>query len=133
MGMEAAMAAFTTVFGLAALSSRVAECADYAACSPSHVGAAAFASVGAAIACNASAALIAAAWRAFRQSRAARAAARLAVALTALSWRSTWRSLRHLTRLKREGETVRNGLDSQSLSAMPLSRNRDCQSLTVRR
>ena len=60
------MAAFTTVFGLAALSSRVAECADYAACSPSHVGAAAPTSVGAAIACNTSAALIAAAWRALQ-------------------------------------------------------------------
>ena len=85
MGMEAALAAFTTVFGLAALRSRFAECADYAACSPSHVGAAAPASVGAAIACNTSAALIAAAWRACRQSRAARAAARLAVALTEAS------------------------------------------------
>ena len=85
MGMEAALAAFTTVFGLAALRSRFAECADYAACSPSHVGAAAPTSVGAAIACNTSAALIAAAWRACRQSRAARAAARLAVALTEAS------------------------------------------------
>ena len=36
MGMEAAMAAFTTAFGLAALRSRFAECADYAACSPSY-------------------------------------------------------------------------------------------------
>ena len=85
MGMEAALAAFTTVFGLAALRSRFAECADYAACSPSHVGAAAPTSVGAAIACNTSAALIAAAWRACRQSRAARAAARLAVALAEAS------------------------------------------------
>ena len=85
MGMEAAMAAFTAVFGLAALRSRFAECADYAACSPSYVGAAAPVSVGAAIACDASAALIAAAWRACRQSRAARAAARLAAALSEAS------------------------------------------------
>ena len=85
MGMEAAMAAFTTAFGLAALRSCFADYADHAACSPSCVGAAAPVSEGAAIAHDASAALIAAAWRACRQSHAARAAARLAAALSEAS------------------------------------------------
>ena len=85
MGMEAAIAAFTTAFGLAALRSCFADCADHAACSPSCVGAAAPVSEGAAIARDASAALIAAAWRASRQSHAARAAARLAAALSEAS------------------------------------------------
>ena len=85
MGMEAAVAAFTTAFGLAALRSRFAKCADDAACSPGSVGAAAPVSVGAAVARDASAALIAAAWRACRQSRAGLAAARLAATLSEAS------------------------------------------------
>ena len=82
MGMEAAIAALASAFGLAALRSRFAEDADRVAHSPSCVGAAVSSPVGQALTCNTSASRIAAAWRACRQSRAAHAASRLTAALS---------------------------------------------------
>ena len=82
MGMEAAIAALASAFGLAALRSRFAEDADRVAHSLSCVGAAVSSPVGQALTCNTSASRIAAAWRACRQSRAAHAASRLTAALS---------------------------------------------------
>ena len=82
MGMEAAIAALASAFGLAALQSRFTDDADRVARSPSCVGAAASFPVGRTITCNTSASRIAAAWRACRQSGAAHAASRLTVALS---------------------------------------------------
>ena len=90
MGLEAVIAACTVVFGLAALRNRFADSTESAACDSGNVGAAAPVSVGAATAHNATTSLaaarqIAAAWRAFRQTHASLAEAKLAAALAEAS------------------------------------------------